>query len=175
MFVALGLTLNATTIILGCILLMRISDFRSRGPISLPTPSIVALPELFQADADADTNVHLLPLSWYLIYSLWMYLCSCMHIMSILWSITEAVCSGSWPILLKVLTLNVTICIVRLHFSNFCFSFSTVAEFSNTWSRAPTSAGRTPFLPAGSVIRSGQVVWVWVMVIFQWLCFYSHL
>ena len=51
-------------------------------------------------------------------------------ILSLLWSIAEAVNFGSWPILFKVLTLNVTICIVLLHFSNFCFSLSSVADFS---------------------------------------------
>ena len=38
----------------------------------------------------------------------------------------------SCPILVKVLTLNVTICIVSLHFSNFCLILSSVANFSNT-------------------------------------------
>ena len=40
----------------------------------------------------------------------------------------EAVRSGSWQILFKVLTLNVTICILLLHISNFCFSLSSVAD-----------------------------------------------
>ena len=71
-----------------------------------------------------------------------MYLCSCMHIMSMLWSIAEAVSSGRWPILFKVLTLNIAICIVLLHFSNCCFSLSPVVDFSNRGARAPTSAGR---------------------------------
>ena len=78
-----------------------------------------------------------LPVSWYLISLLWMYLCSCMRVMSMLWSITNEVSSGSCPILFKVLTLNVTICIVRLHFSKYCFSLSSVADFSNTEARAP--------------------------------------
>ena len=55
----------------------------------------------------------------------------------------DAVCSGSCPILFKVLTLNIAICIVRLHFSNFCLS--SLADSSNTEARAPTSAGRAPF------------------------------
>ena len=41
----------------------------------------------------------------------------------------DAVSSGSCPNLFKVLTLNVTICIVHLHFSNFCLN--SVAEFLN--------------------------------------------
>ena len=85
-------------------------------------------------------NIHPLPLSWYLISLQWVYLCSSMHIMSTLWSIADAVSSGSCPILFKVLTLNVTVCIVRLHFGNFCFSLSSVADFSNTEARAPNSA-----------------------------------
>ena len=102
------------------------------------------------------------------ISSVCMYLCSCMYIMSILDSRADAVSSCSWPILFKVLTLNVAICIVCLHFSSFrCLS--SVADFSNTELRAPTSAGRAPFLPAWRVMRFMYVVWVWVMVIFWWL------
>ena len=67
--------------------------------------------------------------SRYFISLLWMYLCSCKHIMSMLWSIAEAVSSGSWPIPFKVHTLSVAICIVLLHFSNFCLSLSSVADF----------------------------------------------
>ena len=63
--------------------------------------------------------------------------------MSILCSTANAVSSGSWPILFRVLMLNVAICIVCLHFSSFCLS--SVADFSNTEARAPTSAGRAPF------------------------------
>ena len=67
-----------------------------------------------------------------------------MHIMSILCSLADAISSGSCPILFKVLTLNVAICSVCLHFSSFdCLS--SVADFSNTEARAPTSAGCAPF------------------------------
>ena len=48
----------------------------------------------------------------------------------------DAVSSGSYPILFKVLMLNVAICIVCLHFSNFGFSMNSVADFSNTEARA---------------------------------------
>ena len=68
----------------------------------------------------------------------------------------DAVSSGNFLILFKVLTLNVTISIVRLRFSNFCLS--SVADFSNTEIRAPTSAGRVPCLPARSAMWFGQVV-----------------
>ena len=80
-----------------------------------------------------------------------------MHIMSILCSTADAISSGSCPILFKVLTLNLTICRVGLHFSNFC-RLSSVADFSNTDARAPTSAGRAPFLPARRAMRFVYVV-----------------
>ena len=127
MIVALGLSLNIATITFGCIFSMLFWDFRTRNPISIPKPPITALTAFFHGDAE--TNVHPLPVTWYSISSLWMYLCSCMHIMSMLWSIVEAVSSDSWSILFKVLMLNVAICIVLLHFSNFCFCLSSVADF----------------------------------------------
>ena len=142
MIVVLGLLLNVATIILGCIFSVLFSDFRVCCLISMPVPSFAVL-VFFHANAEP--NVHPLLVSWYLVFSLWRYLCSCMHIMSMLWSIAKGVRSGSWPILFKVLTLNVAIFIVLLHFSNFCFSLSSEADFSNTWAWAPTSAGRTSF------------------------------
>ena len=171
MIVALGLSLNIAVIILGCILSMLLSVFNALCPISITTPLIVALPEFFHADTVA--SVHPLPGSWYVISSVCVYLCSCLHIMSILYSRADAVSSGSWPILFKVLTLNVTICIVCLHFSSFC-CLSFVADFSNTGARAPTSGGRAPLLPARRAM--------WFIMWFEcgsWLpfggCFYSHL
>ena len=59
MIVVLGLPLEVATIIFGCIFLMLFSDFRARGPISIPTPPIGALTEFFHANAVA--NVHPLP------------------------------------------------------------------------------------------------------------------
>ena len=61
MIVALGLPLKVATIILSCIFSVLFSDFRARGPISIPTPPIVALTEFFHTDAVA--NVHPLPVS----------------------------------------------------------------------------------------------------------------
>ena len=172
MIVALGLPLNVAAIILGCILSMLLSVFNALGPISIPTPPTVALTEFFHADTVA--IVYPLPVSWYLISSVFVYLCSCMHIMFILCSTADAVSFSSWPILFKVLTLNVAICIVCLHFSSFC-CLSSVADFSNTEARAPTSAGCTPFLPAWRVMQFMYVVWVWVMVIFRWLFLFSSI
>ena len=80
----------------------------------------------------------------------------------------DAVSSSSCPILFKVLMLNVATCIVCLHSSNFCLS--SVADFLNNEAKAPTSAGRAPFLtvPRAMWFECGS-----------WLsfngCFYSHL
>ena len=148
---------------------MLFSDFRARGPISILTPPIVVLTEFFFADTE--TNVYPLTVSWYFIHSVCMCLCSCTHIMSMLWSIVVAFSTGSWYILFKVLTLNIIISIMLLHFSNFCFTLSSLANISNTVTRAPTSAGRASFLRTGRAMWFGQVVWVWVMVIFRWLRF----
>ena len=139
MIVALGLPLKVAAIILGCIFSTLLSVFNALGPISNPTPLTVALTEFFHADTV--TSDQPLPVSWYLISSMCVYLCSCMHIMSILCSSADAISSGSCPILFKVLTLNVAICSVCLHFSSFD-RLSSVADFSNTEARAQTSAGR---------------------------------
>ena len=172
MIVALGLPLKVATIILGCILSMQLSDFNALGPISIPTSPTVALTVFFHANTVA--SVHPLPVSWYSISSLCVYLCSCMHIMSILCSMADAVSSGSCPILFKVLTLNVAICIVCFYFSIFCY-LSSVVDFLNTEARAPTSAGRVSFLPARRAIQFMYVVWVWVMLIFRWLFLFSSI
>ena len=81
MIVALGLPLTVAAIILGCILSMLLSVFNALGPISIHTPQPVALTEFFHADTAA--SVHPLPVSWYLISSVWAYRCSCIQIMSI--------------------------------------------------------------------------------------------
>ena len=135
---------------------MLFNDFRACGPISIPTPPIVALTEFFHADTVA--SVHPLPESWYLISLLYPDLCPWMHIMSMSWSMANAIRSGSCPILFNVLTLNVAICIEHLHFNNFCLG--SVADFLNTETWAPTSARRPLFLPAWRVIQFELVVWV---------------
>ena len=72
MIVALGLPLKVATIILGCIFSMLFGDFRARGLISIPTPTIMALIEFFHADAVA--SAHPLLVSIYSISSLCEYL-----------------------------------------------------------------------------------------------------
>ena len=162
MIVVLGLPLKVAAILLGCILSMRLSVFNALGPISIPTPPTVAFTEFSHVDTMA--SVHPLPVSWYL-YPRYVYICVLVFILCLL------LC---WPILFKVLTLNVAICIVCLHFSNFC-CFSSVADFSNTKARALTSAGRAPILPARRAMRFIHVVWLCVLVIFRWLFFFSSI
>ena len=41
--------------------------------------------------------------------------------------------------------LNVAVCFMCLHFSNFCFSLSSVADFSNTEAKAPTLGRASSF------------------------------
>ena len=149
MIVTLGLQLKVATIIPGFIFSMLFCDFRACGPISIPTPPIAALTEFFHTDTVA--SVHPLQLSWYLISSLCVYLCSGMHIMSM----ADAVSSGSCPILFKVRTLNVAICIVRLHFSDFCLS--SVADFSNTEAKAPTSVKSNAVWTCGLSVGHGYL------------------
>ena len=130
-----------------------LSDFRPRGPISTATFPSTQMP---------------IQMSIFCLYCGILYLryegnpCSCTHTISILSSITDAISSGSWLILFKILTLNVAICIMHLNLSN--FGFCSVADFLIT--------GRThPALPARKVMQFDHVVWVWVLVIFRWLCF----
>ena len=173
MNVVMGLPLNVATIILSCIFSVLFSDFRARVPISVPTPHIVTLTECFHADAK--TNVHPLHLSWYFISLLWVYLCSCTHSISMFWSIAEAVSSTTWPNLFKVLTLNVAICIVRLHFSNFCLIWALLAIFG-TLGPGLHPEQDTPFLYPRkyrcSLDKRFEYESWWF---FRWLCFYSLL
>ena len=128
MIVVLALPLKVAAIILGCIFSTLFSVFNALGPISNPIPPTAALTEVFHVDTV--TSDHTLPVSLYVISSVCVYLCSCMHIMSILCSSADAISSGSCPIVCKVLTLNVAICSVCLHFSSFdCLS--SVADFSS--------------------------------------------
>ena len=171
MIVTLGLPLNVAAIILGFILSMAFSVFNALGPISIPTPPTVGLTEFFHADTVA--SVHPLPVSGYLISSALVYLCSSMHIMSILCSRVDAVSSGSWHILFKVLTLNVAICIICLHFSSFC-CLSSVADFSNKRPGLQPQQDAPLFYPREE--RCGLCMWFECE---SWLsfdgCFISHL
>ena len=78
--------------------------------------------------------------------------------MSILCSAADTISSGSWPIQFKVLTLTVTICTVVLHLSSFCLCLSSVADFSNTGARAPTSVEHAPCLPMLIAVWFGHML-----------------
>ena len=173
MIIALGLLLKVATIILDCILSLIFGNFRACGSIRVPTPPIVALTEFFPCiyrdkcqpiAGIVISNIFSMNVSVFL-YAYYVYVMIYCRSCQL----------GSWPILFTVLTLNFGISIVRLHFSNFCFSLSSGRILPNTGARAPTLVGRAPFLSARKAMLYGQVIIVRVMVIFRWLCFYSHL
>ena len=153
MIVVLGLPVNIATIILSCIFSMLLSDFRARGLRSIPTLPMTELTEFLPADADS--NIHPLPISLYFTSaSLWWYMCSCMHTMSMLCSTADAASSDCWPVLFKVLTINVAICIVRFHLSNFHLCLSFLADFFNNRTKAPTSTKHAPFFVKGVTVST---------------------
>ena len=172
MIVVLGLPLNVATIILGCIFSMLLKDFRACGSRRIPITLRMALTVFLHANVEI--NVHPSPVSCYLISSsLWWYLFSCTHTMFMLCSSADDVCSSSWSILFKALALNVAICIVLLHWRNFCLCLSSVADYSNTEARASTSAECAPFLLVWRAMGFGRMVWVRIMVIFRLLYFFT--
>ena len=63
--------------------------------------------------------------------------------MSLLCSTADAIRSGCWTILFKVLTLNVTIGFVLFFLGNVCLNLISVAYFSKTEARDPPSTERT--------------------------------
>ena len=75
------------------------------------------------------------------------------YTLAILCSAKNFVSSDNWPILFKVL-----MCIVLLYESNFGLGLSSVANFSNTGARTPTSAGRASCCPARKTMRFGHMV-----------------
>ena len=93
------------------------------------------------------------------------YLCSWMHIMSMLWFIDDEVSSGNCLILFK---LNVAICIVCLYFSK--FYLSSVANFSNTDARAPrffTHEKCDTVWTCGSAVGIGDRLMVVLIIIYR--------
>ena len=121
---------------------MLLSDFKALSFISIPTPPTVALTKFVYADTLA--SIHPLPVSWFLISSLRVYLCSWMHIMSMLCSTADAVGSAGCPIIFKILTLNVANYIVCLHFSNLC-CLRSGADFFEHWDHGFNLSITRPF------------------------------
>ena len=147
---------------------MLLSVFTALGPISNPTPPTAALTEFFHADTVASD--HPLPVSWYLISSVCVYLCSCMHIMSILCSSADAISSGSCPILFKVLTLNVAICSVCLHCvestekdieTRLTKAWTAINRLSTIWKSDLTDKMKRSFFQAAvtSILLYGCTTW----------------
>ena len=171
MIVALGLPLNVAVIILGWILSMLLSVFYRFRSYKHPYPSYCGIDRVFPSWYSGQRP----SIAYLVIFDIFGVRVSVFLYANYVYLMFYGWCDkfGSWPILFRVLTLNVAICIVCLHFSSFCLS--SVADFSNTEARAPTSAGRTPFLPARRAMRFMYVVWVWVMVIFRWLFLFSSI
>ena len=165
---------------------MLLSGFIALGPISMPTPPTVALAEFFHVDTVP--SVYPLPVSWYLISTLCVYLCSCMHIMYILCSTANAVSCGSWPIL-----FNVAIWIVCLHFSSFflfelcswffehCCPVSNLSRTSLFFTRAKSDAVYVCSLSVDILyiftclpilVRTCFFFWHWGLSLF--LCFFLN-
>ena len=63
MIVEKGLLSNVAHIILNWVIMMLFSDFKAQGLRCIPKPPMTAITEFF--DADAETNVYPLPVSWY--------------------------------------------------------------------------------------------------------------
>ena len=91
-----------------------------------------------------------------------------MHMMFILCPAADAVRSGNWFTLFKVLKLNVTLWTVFLHLSNFGFGLSlgSVADFSNTRTRALISVEPALCLLTRRAIQFGLTIWIRVRIIF---------
>ena len=92
--------------------------------------------------------------------------------MSIFYLTADAVNSGSWFIVFKVLTLKVAIWTIYLHLSK--LSLGYVADFLNTEARAPTSAECIHCLLAWRLMWFGCIILIRVMVIFCWLFFFIN-
>ena len=84
-----------------------------------------------------------------------------MHTISLSCSTTDSLRFDSWSILFKFLMLSNAIYTVLLYLSNFCLDFhlSSLADFSNTEPRAPTSAE--------CLFDTIWMVGIRIMVIFQ--------
>ena len=65
-----------------------------------------------------------------------------MLIMSIVYSAADAVSSGSWFMVLNVLTSKVNLLTLSLYLKK--FNLGSVVDFSNTGARAPASAEHIP-------------------------------
>ena len=127
---------------------MLISDFKAQGLRNIRTPPMMTLTKFFHVDVE--TKIHPLTVLWYSIFnSLWKYLCPNILMMSVLCSAADALQSGNWFTVFKVLRLNAIMLTMFLNLSNFGWSLSSVADYSNTGTRAPTLAESSLYLHEG--------------------------
>ena len=124
------LPLNVARIILGWIFTMIFVRTEKHSYTSYGD-----MDEVFHADAKK--NVHLFVISWYFnSISLWQYLYSCTHIMSIIFSAVDSVSSVSLFIVYEVLKLNIAMLTMPLCLCNFGFVFAlglgSVSNISKT-------------------------------------------
>ena len=164
------LPLNKAHNIFRYILSILFSNFKVWWLRSLPVPFLTALMEFFYTDAE--TNVHLLPVSWYLFYFLFTMIVS-----MFLYAYDVDIMLGCWQSQLrwhKLLMLNVTMLTMFLPLINFGLSLSSVVDFLKTGAQAPTSTECIPCLPAAQWMMSfGHILWIRIMVIFHWLFYYQ--
>ena len=164
MIVVLVLTLNIDTIILGCILSMLLSDFRTREAFQFLLWRNLFMLILRRMSIHFRDRGTLFLLQY---DSINVRVCMlCLHYTPT----ANVVNSSRWPILFKVQTLSVAISTVLLLLSNFCLGLglSSVADFSNTEVRASISAEHGSCFPARRATRSVYRV----IVIFRLLYFY---
>ena len=129
---------------------------------------MTALKEIFSANAEI-ISIHC---QYRDILSLVRY--GSIYVLVCIWclgSAADVVSSTNWFTGFKV--LNVVVLTILLHLNNFGLGLSSVADLSSTSALAPTSAECVPCLNVWRVMRLGQTVWIWVMVIFRWLFFLS--
>ena len=92
-----------------------------------------------------------------------------MHMMSIFCLAVDAESLSSRFIVFNVLRLKVTMLVILLYVSK--FGLDSLADFFNTGARVLTSAECTHCLLVWKSMQFRHIVWIRVMVIFQWLSF----
>ena len=134
-----GLPLNVVAIILDCIFSILLNNFKVQGRRSIPITTTAGTVYTF------------------------------MHTMSTLWSSADAVSCSNESILFKGLELNPAMYIVLLYLKYFCLYLSFVAVFRTLWPEILPQQNAPLFLTARRIVRSGNMVRMRDMVIFQWL------
>ena len=153
--------LDVATIILNCSFLILFTDF------SILTPLMTVLTE-FSSWMRGQISIHCQ-------YRGILYLHNCvgacvLNTYSVLCSTVDAVSSGFWTILFKLLTLNVTICIVLLYLSK-CFVLEFCSWDSDYLGRSSNLSRMCPFFTRAKSMHFRHIFWVRVIVIFQWPIF----